>query len=70
MADCADSMCRACAFAMETDLDGTQKGKCSAAASRIQTEEIFHPSPAIVPQSWSARRGGDVQPGSASWRMR
>lgn len=33
MADGADNALRAFPFAMETGLDGTQKGECSAAAS-------------------------------------
>lgn len=35
MADGADSVLRASPFSMETGLDGTQMGKCSAAASLL-----------------------------------
>lgn len=45
--DYADSMYCACSFAMETGLDGTQKGKRSAATSLLNSGCRFASSPAL-----------------------
>lgn len=47
IADYADSMYHACSFAVETGLDGTQKGKYSAAASLLNSGCRFSSSPGL-----------------------